>query len=118
MNMQQHLKQLMMTLALLVTAATSAWAADVLNLVVNGTSATIMYDGNASNNPILGERGWEQNGDDWDMEYSTRATITTLRFSSSSCSAISRAPMPVLASSSARSHKIPLPIAAEQLSTT
>ena len=85
----------MMTLALLVTAATSAWAADVLNLVVNGTSATIMYDGNASNNPILGERGWEQNGDDWDMEYSTRATITTVtidgsckNFSGSSLSAL------------------------------
>ena len=85
----------MMTLALLVTAATGAWAADVLNLVVDGTSATIMYDGNASNNPILGERGWEQNGDDWDMEYSTRATITTVtidgsckNFSGSSLSAL------------------------------
>ena len=78
MNMQQHLKQLMMTLALLLTAAMGAWAADVLNIVVNGTSATIMYDGNASNNPILGEFGWEQGELAWDMDYTTRSTITTV----------------------------------------
>lgn len=65
-------------LVLLMTAVSGAWAQDVLNLVVDGTSATIKYDGNASNNPILGETDWEQDGDDWDMEYSTRPTITTV----------------------------------------
>ena len=68
----------MMTLALLVTAATGAWADDELNLVVDGTSATIMYDGNVSNNPYLGETDWKQSGSFWDDEYTTRSSITTV----------------------------------------
>ena len=67
-----------MTLALLLTAVTGAWAADVLNIVVSGTSATIMYDGNASNNPYLGDHDWEKSGNPWDMEFTTRSTITTV----------------------------------------
>ena len=42
-------KRLTMTLALLIMAVGGAWAENVLNIVVDGTSATIMYDGNASN---------------------------------------------------------------------
>ncbi len=67
----------MMTLALLVTAA-SAWADDVLNIVVDGTSATIKYDGNASNNPYLSDTDWEQDGNDWDMADAIRPNITTV----------------------------------------
>lgn len=67
-----------MTLALLLTAVTGAWAQNVLNLVVDGTSATIMYDGNASNNPYLGDHNWEKSGNPWDMEFTTRSTITTV----------------------------------------
>ena len=73
-----QIKKTLLTLALLITAATGAWAQDVLNLVVSGTSATIKYDGNASNNPILGENGWEQDGDTWDGDYTTKPTITTV----------------------------------------
>ena len=68
----------MMMLALLVTAAAGAWADDELNLVVNGTSATIMYDANASNNPYFGEDNWEQNEDFWDEDHTTKSTITTV----------------------------------------
>ena len=71
-------KKLTMTLALLIAAVTGAWAADVLNIVVSGTSATIMYDGNASNNPYLGDHDWEKSGNPWDMEFTTRSTITTV----------------------------------------
>ena len=71
-------KKLFSLLVLLMTAVSGAWAADVLNLVVDGTSATIKYDGNASNNPFLSEIGWQQSGDPWDMEYTIRATITTV----------------------------------------
>ena len=67
-----------MTLALLLTAATGAWAEDVLNIVVDGTSATIKYDGNASNNPYFGGDEWKQSEFPWDNEYSTRPTITTV----------------------------------------
>ena len=67
-----------MTLALLLTAATGAWAQGVLNIVVSGTSATIKYDGNASNNPYFGGDEWKQSEFPWDNEYSTRPTITTV----------------------------------------
>ena len=73
-----QIKKTLLTLALLITAATGAWAQDVLNLVLQGTSATIKYDGNASNNPILGLNGWEQDGDPWDTDYTTKPTITTV----------------------------------------
>ena len=71
-------RKLFSLLVLLMTAVSGAWAQGVLNLVVDGTSATIMYDGNASNNPFLSEIGWQQSGDPWDMEYTIRATITTV----------------------------------------
>ena len=67
-----------MTLALLLTAVTGAWAQNVLNLVLDGTSATIKYDGNTSNNPYLGDHDWEKSGNPWDMEFTTRSTITTV----------------------------------------
>ena len=67
-----------MTLALLVTAAAGAWADDVLNLVVDGTSATIMYDDNANSNPTLGETRWNKSGMPWDMENTIKPTITTV----------------------------------------
>ena len=67
-----------MTLALLVTAATGAWADDVLNLVVDGTSATIMYDDNPNSNPYLGETGWKQNGGPWFTSSTIKPTITTV----------------------------------------
>ncbi len=72
-------KKLLSLLVLLMTVASGAWAKAVLNLVVDGTSATIMYDGNTSNNPYLnGDRGWEQNGMTWDENYTTMPTITTV----------------------------------------
>ena len=71
-------KKILSLLVLLAAAVTGAWAQNVLNLVVDGTSATIMYDGNASNNPILSEKGWQQNGNTWDMDYTNRSTITTV----------------------------------------
>ena len=72
-------KKILMTLALLLTAVTGAWAADVLNLVVSGTSATIKYDGNASNNPYYYvDGGWEQSGDRWDDDSEIRPKITTV----------------------------------------
>ena len=71
-------QKILSLLVLLMTAVSGAWAQNVLNLVVDGTSATIMYDGNASNNPILGETDWQQDGDDWDMDDITRPTITTV----------------------------------------
>ncbi len=74
----RKLNRFIMTLALLIAAVTGAWAADVLNIVVSGTSATIMYDGNASNNPYLGDHNWEKSGNPWDMEFTTRSTITTV----------------------------------------
>lgn len=67
-----------MTLVALLAVTTGAWAADVLNIVVDGTSATIKYDGNANNNPILGETDWVQSGYDWDEELTIRPTITTV----------------------------------------
>ncbi len=72
------LARVLAVLVLLMTAATGAWADDVLNLVVNGTSATIKYDGNASNNPYLSETDWKQSGDPWDMRSTIRSTITTV----------------------------------------
>ena len=46
--------------------------------MVSGTSATIKYDGNASNNPYFGGDEWKQSEFPWDNEYSTRPTITTV----------------------------------------
>ena len=74
----KQLKKTILTLVALLAVTTGAWAADVLNIVVSGTSATIMYDGNSSNNPILSEKGWQQNGNTWDMDYTNRSTITTV----------------------------------------
>ena len=69
----------MMTLALLVTAAAGAWADDVLNLVVSGTSATIMYDDNANRNPYLGYDGWyHDDGGSWDDDETIRPRIKTV----------------------------------------
>ena len=65
-------------LVLLMTAISGAWAQGVLNIVVSGTSATIKYDGNASNNPYFGGDEWKQSEFPWDNEYSTRPTITTV----------------------------------------
>ena len=72
------IKKLMITLVALLAVTTGAWAADDLNLVVDGTSATIKYDGNASDNPYFTGAGWEQSGYGWDEEYTTRPTITTV----------------------------------------
>ena len=74
----KQLKKTILTLVALLAVTTGAWAADVLNLVVDGTSATIKYDGNANNNPIFIEGGWEQNGMPWDDEYSIMPTIKTV----------------------------------------
>jgi surface protein len=71
-------KKIFSLLVLLMTAATGAWAEDVLNIVVSGTSATIKYDGNSSNNPYLSGIGWEQSGDEWDRNFAIRPTITTV----------------------------------------
>ena len=68
----------MITLVALLAVTTGAWAADVLNIVVDGTSATIKYDGNASNNPYFGGDEWKQSEFPWDNEYTTRPTITTV----------------------------------------
>ena len=73
-----NIKQLILTLVALLAVTTGAWAADVLNIVVSGTSATIKYDGNSSNNPYLSEIGWEQSGDPWDMYFEIRTNITTV----------------------------------------
>ena len=73
-----QIKKTLLTLALLLTAVTGAWAQDVLNLVLQGTSATIKYDGNASNNPYFTEMDWQQGGDTWDGDYTTKPTITTV----------------------------------------
>ncbi len=73
-----QIKKTILTLFALLAVTTGAWAADVLNLVVDGTSATIKYDGNANNNPYLGETDWVQSGYDWDMELTIRPTITTV----------------------------------------
>ena len=71
-------RKLFSLLVLLMTAVSGAWAQGVLNIVVSGTSATIKYDGNANNNPYLVGTDWVQSGYEWDMEYSTRTTITTV----------------------------------------
>ncbi|UKK56706.1 BspA family leucine-rich repeat surface protein [Prevotella communis] len=71
-------RKLFSLLVLLMTAVSGAWAADVLNIVVEGTSATIMYDGNASNNPYFGGDEWKQSEFPWDDEHTTRPTITTV----------------------------------------
>ena len=71
-------RKLFSLLVLLMTAVSGAWAQDVLNLVVSGTSATIKYDGNASNNPYLGGDEWKQSEFPWDMEFTIRPTITTV----------------------------------------
>lgn len=73
-----QIKKTILTLVALLAVTTGAWAADVLNLVVDGTSATIKYDGNANNNPYLGATDWVQSGYDWDMELTIRSTITTV----------------------------------------
>jgi len=73
-----QIKKTILTLVALIAVTTGVWAADVLNIVVSGTSATIKYDGNASNNPYLSGSGWEQSGDYWDMSYEIRPTITTV----------------------------------------
>lgn len=72
-----QIKKTILTLVALL-AVSGAWAADVLNIVVSGTSATIKYDGNASNNPYFGGDEWKQSEFPWDNEYSTRPTITTV----------------------------------------
>ena len=71
-------RKLFSLLVLLMTAVSGAWAQGVLNIVVSGTSATIKYDGNASNNPYFGGDEWKQSEFPWDNEYSTRPTITTV----------------------------------------
>ena len=73
-----QIKKTILTLVALLAVTTGAWAADVLNIVVSGTSATIKYDSNANNNPIFGGTDWVQSGYEWDMEYTTRPTITTV----------------------------------------
>ena len=73
-----QIKKTILTLVALLAVTTGAWAADVLNLVVSGTSATIKYDGNANNNPYFGGDEWKQSEFPWDNEYSTRPTITTV----------------------------------------
>ena len=78
-NINMIHKKLLSLLVLLAAAVTGAWADDVLNIVVDGTSATIMYDGNANNNPHLTTGfGWSQSGQDWDAETTIRSTITTV----------------------------------------
>ena len=68
----------MMTLALLVTAATGAWAdKDYLYLVVDGTSATIKY-GTPGDNPYLTDLWWKQSGNNWDDSKTIRSAITTV----------------------------------------
>ena len=74
----KQLKKTLLTLVALLAVTTGAWAADVLNLVIDGTSATIKYDGNANNNPYFGGDEWKQSEFPWDNEYSTRTTITTV----------------------------------------
>ena len=71
-------RKLFSLLVLLMTAVSGAWAQGVLNIVVSGTSATIKYDGNASNNPYLGGDEWKQSEFPWDMEFTIRPTITTV----------------------------------------
>ena len=73
-----QIKKTILTLVALLAVTTGAWATDVLNIVVSGTSATIKYDSNANNNPIFGGTDWVQSGYEWDMEYTTRPTITTV----------------------------------------
>ena len=74
----KQLKKTILTLVALLALTTGAWAQGVLNIVVDGTSATIKYDGNASNNPILGDGEWEYGGGSWDEECTIRPTITTV----------------------------------------
>lgn len=73
-----QIKKTILTLVALLAVTTGAWAADVLNIVVSGTSATIKYDSNANNNPIFGGTDWVQSGYEWDEESTTRPTITTV----------------------------------------
>ena len=73
-----QIKKTILTLVALLAVTTGAWAADVLNIVVSGTSATIKYDSNANNNPYFGGDEWKQSEFPWDDEYTTRPTITTV----------------------------------------
>jgi len=72
-----------MTLVALLAVTTGAWAADVLNIVVSGTSATIKYDGNASNNPYLSGSGWKQGSYYWEEVSTIRPNITTVTIDAS-----------------------------------
>ena len=73
-----QIKKTILTLVALLALTTGAWAQNVLNLVVDGTSATIKYDGNASDNPYFSVNEWKQSEFPWDNEFTIRPTITTV----------------------------------------
>ena len=77
------LAKTLLTLVALLAVTTGAWAADVLNLVVDGTSATLKYDGNASNNPYLTERGLEPSEEAWEWNNTIKPIITTVTIDAS-----------------------------------
>lgn len=68
-------QKLLCLLVLLMTAATGAWAADELYLVVDGTSATLKYDSNkGANDPYLSTGGFGS----WNNAESVKTTATTI----------------------------------------
>ena len=75
--------RLLMTLVALFAMTTGAWAQNYLYLVVDGTSATIKYDGNVSTNPHYGTDGygygWWKDG----LPYSGKNSLTTVTIDAS-----------------------------------
>ena len=69
-------KRLLTMLVLLMTVVTGAWAADELYLVVDGTSATLKYDGNkGADDPYLSTGSM---GNTWQNAETARSTATTI----------------------------------------
>lgn len=65
----QHLKQLTLTLALLITAAAGAWAADVLYATADGNTMTLKYGPKPSGayQFSAGSSNWFQQGSTEDI---------------------------------------------------
>ena len=71
-----NLKKLTLTLVALLAMTTGAWADDFLYLMVNGTSATLKYDGNkGADDPYLSFGSF---GNNWQNAETARSSATTI----------------------------------------
>jgi len=85
MNNMKH--KILSLLVLLLTAATGAWAEDFLYLVVDGTSATMMYGADKGDNPyytiVDGDRNWYVPSAYDPETYNNKMTLTTVTIDAS-----------------------------------